>query len=44
MQVAALVEALAALEHPPRLTVPPDRLPWRTDVAFRIPEAVPVTW
>ncbi|MGD9482391.1 cytochrome P450 [Streptomyces sp. TRM70308] len=44
MQLAVVVEELAALERPLRLTVPPDRLPWRADVAFRIPQAIPVTW
>ncbi|GHJ37773.1 cytochrome P450 [Streptomyces sp. TS71-3] len=45
MQLAAVVGALAGRAAPElRLTVPADRLQWRRDVAFRIPEGVPVTW
>ncbi|MFJ5589972.1 cytochrome P450 [Streptomyces noursei] len=44
MQIAVVLETLA--DHAPalRLAVPAGELRWRPDVAFRIPETIPVTW
>ncbi|MFC9424718.1 cytochrome P450 [Streptomyces sp. NPDC056987] len=45
MQIAAVLEALTAPGTPTlRLAGPDAEVPWRPDVAFRIPEAIPVTW
>ncbi|GHH82194.1 cytochrome P450 [Streptomyces sulfonofaciens] len=45
MQLGAVVGVLAGRAAPEvRLAVPADRVRWRRDVAFRVPEGVPVTW
>lgn len=44
MQLEAVLRALVGHNLQPRLAVPAGQLPWRPDVAFRIPGAVWVTW
>ncbi|MFJ5100357.1 cytochrome P450 [Streptomyces sp. NPDC088554] len=44
MQIGVVLEALAARTPALRLAVPAAELRWRPDVAFRIPESIPVVW